>query len=410
MMKTKIVALALFLCTAAVVALFPATRNVGAVAPLTVPPVDPPANAPARVEVPRIEVPKIEVVFVLDTTGSMGGLIQAAKEKIWSIATTMAQAEPAPEIKMGLVAYRDRGDAYVTRVVDLSADLDSMYATLMDFEASGGGDGAESVNQALYEAVHKVSWSQDPKAYKVVFLVGDAPPHMDYADDVEYPETAVAAKEKGIVINTVQCGQNSATTGQWQRIAALGDGRYLQVEQAGSAVAIATPFDEELARLSAKLDDTRLYYGSQEERAKKQAKIEATDKLLANSSVSSRARRAAFNVSKSGEPNLLGESELVDDVASGRVDLSGIDRDELPEPMQAMAPKEQEAMITEMADRRNEVQGQIKELAEKRSSYLKREIEAQGGAKDSLDQKLYDAVREQAGKAGLEYKAAAPAY
>ncbi len=409
-MKTKIVALALFLCTAAVVALFPATRNVGAVAPLTVPPVDPPANAPARVEVPRIEVPKIEVVFVLDTTGSMGGLIQAAKEKIWSIATTMAQAEPAPEIKMGLVAYRDRGDAYVTRVVDLSADLDSMYATLMDFEASGGGDGAESVNQALYEAVHKVSWSQDPKAYKVVFLVGDAPPHMDYADDVEYPETAVAAKEKGIVINTVQCGQNSATTGQWQRIAALGDGRYLQVEQAGSAVAIATPFDEELARLSAKLDDTRLYYGSQEERAKKQAKIEATDKLLANSSVSSRARRAAFNVSKSGEPNLLGESELVDDVASGRVDLSGIDRDELPEPMQAMAPKEQEAMITEMADRRNEVQGQIKELAEKRSSYLKREIEAQGGAKDSLDQKLYDAVREQAGKAGLEYKAAAPAY
>ncbi|MGH8589256.1 MAG: hypothetical protein ACREXX_07930, partial [Gammaproteobacteria bacterium] len=42
-----------------------------------------------------------------------------------------------------------------------------------------------------------------------------------------------------------------------------------------------------------------------------------------------------------------------------------IDRDELPEPMQAMAPKEQEAMITEMADRRNEVQGQIKELAEK---------------------------------------------
>jgi len=52
--------------------------------------VDPPTNAPAR----------IEVVFVLDTTGSMGGLIQAAKEKIW-FATTMAQAEPAPEMKMG---------------------------------------------------------------------------------------------------------------------------------------------------------------------------------------------------------------------------------------------------------------------------------------------------------------------
>lgn len=83
-------------------------------------------------------------------------MLQAAKEKIWSIASTMAQADPAPEIKMGLVAYRDRGDDYVTRVVDLSDDLDSLYATLMDFQAAGGGDGPESVNQALYDAVHKV--------------------------------------------------------------------------------------------------------------------------------------------------------------------------------------------------------------------------------------------------------------
>ena len=66
------------------------------------------------------EQSRIDVVFVLDTTGSMGGLIQAAREKIWSIATTMASAQSAPEIRMGLVAYRDRGDAYVTRVVDLS--------------------------------------------------------------------------------------------------------------------------------------------------------------------------------------------------------------------------------------------------------------------------------------------------
>ena len=58
--------------------------------------------------------PKVDVVFVLDTTGSMGGLIQTAKEKIWSIATTMAAAQQTPDIRIGLVAYRDRGDAYVT--------------------------------------------------------------------------------------------------------------------------------------------------------------------------------------------------------------------------------------------------------------------------------------------------------
>ncbi len=80
--------------------------------------------------------PRVDVVFVLDTTGSMEGFIQTAKEKIWSIATTMASAQQTPEIRIGLVAYRDRGDAYVTRIVDLSDDLDSVYAALMDLAAA----------------------------------------------------------------------------------------------------------------------------------------------------------------------------------------------------------------------------------------------------------------------------------
>ncbi len=81
-----------------------------------------------------------------------------------------------------------------------------MYATLMQFAADGGGDGPEDVNQALHDAIQKVSWSTDQSAYKVVFLVGDAPPHMDYQDDVKYPEIVAAAAAKGIVVNTIQCG------------------------------------------------------------------------------------------------------------------------------------------------------------------------------------------------------------
>ena len=147
-MKAKIIALALFAFTAATVAFYPVFQGAGAHA-------KPPSGQFSHavpVDPLATERPRLEVVFVLDTTGSMGGLIQAAKEKIWSIATTMASAQPAPEIRMGLVAYRDRGDAYVTRRVDLSEDLDSMYAALIDFQAAGGGDGPESVNQALHEA------------------------------------------------------------------------------------------------------------------------------------------------------------------------------------------------------------------------------------------------------------------
>jgi hypothetical protein len=343
------------------------------------------------------------VVFVLDTTGSMSGFIQTAKEKIWSIAATMSSAQQTPNIRIGLVAYRDRGDDYVTRVIDLSDDLDSVYASLMDFQADGGGDGPESVNKALFDAVNSISWSQDPRAYQAVFLVGDAPPHMDYPDEVQYPEIIAMAAQKGIVVNTIQCGEMAQTHRPWEQIASLGNGRFFQVEQAGSAVAYATPFDEEIADLSAKLDDTRLYYGSKEEKAIMQRKVEATEKLNKYASVASRARRGTFNASAAGKKNLLGENELVDAVASGRVDLEDIDRDALPAALKPLEPEEQRVVIAQVAGERNNLKRQIQELAQKRSSYLRDKVEAEGGADDSLDHKLYDAVREQAAKAGLEY-------
>ena len=79
---------------------------------------------------------------------------------------------------MGLVGYRDRGDDYVTKVTNLTNDLDAVYNTLMEYQANGGNDTPESVNQALHEAITKLAWSKDPDTYRVVFLVGDAPPHM----------------------------------------------------------------------------------------------------------------------------------------------------------------------------------------------------------------------------------------
>src|SRR5438034_6060530 len=89
--------------------------------------------------------PQVEVVFCLDTTGSMGGLIDAAKQKIWAICNQIAGGKPTPQLKVGLVAFRDRGDDYVTKVFDLTEDLDAIHTHLMDFKAAGGNDFPESV-------------------------------------------------------------------------------------------------------------------------------------------------------------------------------------------------------------------------------------------------------------------------
>jgi len=401
-MKAKLVGTALFVLTTAAVA-FPALRSNTAV---NTTPIVTAALQPAL----PVNRPVIDVVFVLDTTGSMSGLIDAAKEKIWSIASSMASAQPAPIIRMGLVGYRDRGDEYVTRVVDLSPDIDTMYATLMQLTANGGGDSPESVNQALNEAVTRMSWSSDGNAYKVIFLVGDAPPHMDYADDVKYPQSLAVAAERGIVVNTIQCGNAPDAKQPWQQIASIGHGSYFNVDQAGSAVAIATPFDAELARLSAALDETRLYYGTKEEKARTRVKVEATDALHALASPASQARRAAFNASDAGVINAIGDSELVADVTSGRVDLAKVEADKLPEPLQALSVDERKKLVSESAAKRSDLQRQIRLLADQRDDYAAEQIAASGGAKDSLDDKIYGAVREQAEKKGLSYPAAAPKY
>jgi Mg-chelatase subunit ChlD len=403
-MKTKFIAIALFGLTAAAVAYYPAIggRSLG-IGP------DPAAQYPAA-DPASNQRPAVDLVFALDTTGSMGGLIQAAKEKIWSIASTMAAAQPTPQIRMGLVAYRDRGDDYVTRTVDLTADLDSVYAALMQLQAGGGGDGPEAVNQALDEAVSRVSWSQDAKAYKVVFLVGDAPPHLDYQDDVKYPVTLAKAKAGGIRVNTVQCGTLPDTAREWQQIAQLGDGRTFQVDQAGGAVAIATPYDAKLAQLAEALDASRLYYGSEAERKAEADRSAEADRAKAAASPAALARRATFNASEAGKDNLLGQQELVDAVASGRVDLKTVAPEALPAPMQAMSLEGRQELITQTAAKRDALKSQIRELADERARYLRDKVDAEGGAAASLDHKVFEAVREQAAAAGLSYGAEAPAY
>ena len=392
-MKSKLLGIALFGATLAVLFFYPQLMA---------------TNIPTQTPPQFVAKPKVDVVFVLDTTGSMGGLIQTAKEKIWSIATTMASAQQTPEIRIGLVAYRDRTDSYETKVVDLSADLDSVYATLMDFEAQGGGDTPESVNKALYDAVNKMSWSQEEQAYQVIFLVGDAPPHMDY-NEVRYPEIVASAIDKGIVINTIQCGNVASAIQPWTQIASLSNGDFFQVEQAGGAVAFATPYDADIAELSAQLDDTRLYYGSSAEKAKMENKVAATVKLNSGSSVSSLARRGTFNVSAGGRANLIGDKELVDAVASGDVILAELEPEELPEALKPMASEEQTAYVANLARERSDLQRQIGKLAEERDGFIAKKVDEAGGLEDSLDRKLYDAVKDQASAAGLDYEDG-PAY
>ncbi len=366
------------------------------------------ANAPDLVvttggtlsPITQIAAPRIEAVFVLDTTGSMSNLIDGAKQKIWSIANRMASANTTPDIRMGLISYRDRGDAYVTRRFALDDDIDALYGQLQSFQAGGGGDGPESVNQALHEAVTEMGWSDAPDVYRVIFLVGDAPPHMDYDNDVRYARSVELAKSRGIVVNTIQCGPDPATARVWQEIARLSQGEYAAIAQDGAMIAESTPMDEELAKLNREVNETVLAYGDADEREELMGKLRQTFRALP----AAVASRLAY-LDKTGGALNSGRADLVDAVNAGEVELEALPAAALPEEMRDMNGDEQRGYLANKAKQRREVQDRISELVEERDAYLAKEAakrEAEG-KDDAFDERVFGAIRSQAAEKGIDY-------
>ncbi len=349
------------------------------------------------------EESRIDVVFVLDTTGSMGGLIEGAKAKIWEIANQIATAKPRPVIRMGLVGYRDRGDEYITTLTSLTDDLDAVYSGLMRLAAGGGGDGPESVNQALSEALTKFDWDRGEKTLRMIYLVGDAPPHMDYPQDVLYPATCAAAAKAGVIINTVQCGNDVETARVWQEISRLSEGSFVAIEQSGGVVAIATPFDAEIAELGRKIDATVIGYGTKEAQVAQARRMETSAGLAAAAPASAGADRAVYKASGAGEAAVGGSQELVNDVKNARVKVRELKDEELPLEMKKLSVEEREKYVADKAAERDGIQKQINELSVKRQKFMDEERKKAGGKKDSFDAAVFRALKEQGAKKGIEY-------
>lgn len=343
--------------------------------------------------------PRIDVVFVLDTTGSMSGLIDGAKQKIWHIANGIVSEKPTPRVRFGLVAYRDRGDDYITKRFDLTENIDEVYENLQGFAADGGGDGPESVNQALHEAVTKMSWDESRSVTKIIFLVGDAPPHMDYENDVEYPEVCKIAVRNDLIINTVQCGNMGGTQEVWQEIARLAEGNYAAIGQEGDMRIVRTPHDEKLAELNREIGETMVPYGEKESREKQLARQRRSEKADAEVA----ADRASFMSSKAApaasEP--LADRDLTESLEADAVDLDEIEVDKLPEKLQKMSDEERKQYLEKQVARRAELKKKIQETQAARRDYIEEQRKAEGG-KAGFDAKVLQWVREQTKRDGAD--------
>ncbi len=341
------------------------------------------------------EIPRVEVAFVLDTTGSMGDLIDGAKRKIWSIATTIVETNPDADIAMALVAYRDIGDEYVVKTEQLSEDIQGIYGRLVRLEADGGDDTPESVNKALDEAVNGLQWSSGDNVRRIVFLVGDAPPHMDYPQERQYPEIVQRAVDRGIIVNTVQAGDMWETTPIWKEIAQYGRGRYMAIPQDGGAVAvIVTPYDDEILHLQRMLDDSVVPYGAPKQRAELKSKID--ERAAAPSSV--QVENSEYYAKRSGKKEVVtGGGDLISDLENKEIDLGKIAPAELPEPLQSKTIEEQQEWIGTMAAKRKTLEAQMSEAIARRDAYVaeQRSTGVAAAPADSFDEAVKDTLKVQ---------------
>ncbi len=340
--------------------------------------------------------PVVEVGFVLDTTGSMGPLIEAAKRKIWSIATAIVDANPDAEIRMGLVAYRDIGDEYVTKTYPLTTDIQDLYANLLELRARGGGDWPESVNEALHIAVTKLDWTQGSEICRIMFLVGDAPPHMDYAQDVKYPEVLDMARERDIVVNAVQAGGARDTERVWRNIAQMGHGRYIPIPQnGGHLVVIETPYDREIIELQGEINGTVIPYGPRRQRSD----VEQKTRQAASAPAPVATEMAGYmsrNAAKTAGEVITGAGDLVADVKAGRQQLDAVKDEDLPERLRPMNAAERQHYLNKQQAKRKALNERMAALVEQRDGYVREQAKkAPSQAADSFDRAVEATLRAQ---------------
>ncbi|MBT3279450.1 MAG: VWA domain-containing protein [Phycisphaerales bacterium] len=377
----------------------------------TVPVVPVPPGEEVKLPVAKPAQPVVEVCFVLDTTGSMSGLIAGAKKKIWDIANHILSGNPRPKVRFALVPYRDKGDAYVTKVFQMTDNIDQIYTDLMKFQAQGGGDGPENVNQGLHDAITKVQWSAEKTTLKIIYLVGDYPPHNEYTDVPTYDKLAKSAITKGIYINTVLCGSNAATKKVWMEISRAAEGSFIALKQDGGVKDIATPYDKKLAEYNTKLMKTAMAYGTAEKRKRQEELNVGAEKMADKVADEPKAAMRASVVAKTGT---VASNDLLDAVTDkdGKLDdglLKEFNQKEnvakLPEELQGKTIAEQKVIITANQTKRTQLLKEAAELTKKRDAYVRTKLVP---GSTGFDVEVVRSLQDQAARKGIHYKPITP--
>lgn len=357
------------------------------------------SGAPEKTLPPK---PLVQIAILLDTSGSMDGLIEQAKGQLWKICNEFIKARQngvAPEVQVALYEYGksslSQESGWIRRIQPLTTDLDKISEELFALHTNGGD---EYCGWVIKDAVHDLEWSPRPDVYKVIFIAGNEPFTQG---PVNYVESCKAAISKGIMVNTIHCGtEREGIDGKWKDGAAMADGKFLVIDHNRAVVSIEAPQDKEIARLGEELNKTYLAFGvSGGAGARRQESQDANVAALAPASGAS-VQRA---VSKASANYQNSTWDLIDAAKDKNFEVSRLKAADLPAGMRKMNTDERKAFIEKNATQRTELQAHINQLNTDREKYVAHKMQKNSGA-DTLDAAVISAVREQGAKRNLVFK------
>jgi hypothetical protein len=318
------------------------------------------------------KTPKIQAAILLDVSNSMDGLIEQAKAQLWNMVSIMGRAKcenGIPKIEIALYEYgRDSNDpvkGYVRQITGFSSDLDNISQELFKLSTDGGD---EFCGHAIHTSLNELEWDSLSSNYKVIFIAGNE----DFLQGtISYTQSCKEAKKKGVIINTIFCGnKNTGIKEHWNLGAECGNGSYTFIDPNAAFKEIETPYDSELFLLNNKLNGTYLTYGhagavGYESQAN-------ADKLNYKMSKSVAAKRVAVK----GYSNLYSNQNW-DMVDAYRVDSANffkkLDTQTLPDSLKNKNTEEIKKVVAIKTAEREAIQKEIIALSAKRDGYISSE-------------------------------------
>lgn len=309
---------------------------------------------------------KIQVAILLDTSGSMQGLIEQAKSRLWNIVNTLTTLKyngRTPDIEIALYEYgsynRYDGD-YIRQITPLTRDLDLISQELFVLTAGGS---EEYCGTVIHKAVRDLEWGSNESDMKLVYIAGN---EIFEQGKIPYKTSIKKAVGRNIYINTIHCGnRKQGIRDLWQDAALAGNGKFFNIDANAKVKYILTPYDDEISRCNLRLNETYIGYGRTGQARKENQRTQD-----ANAQSISSANHAERTVSKSKSAYSNQSWDLVDKLMEDEAALGTIEKEYLPEELQDKTEVEIKAVVKQKETERAAIRKQISELAAKRQAYI----------------------------------------